>query len=343
MEFRRLSVAIAYVFSGYQAAAIAAPAPLSVPADSAPPDSSSGNGDGIQRSTDRPVTRSATAMRPLTVKEIELVMGTNYTTTPLTGTTVTATTGPGTGPISGTGGGSDPGGGTPPGGTGGGGSTGGGGGTPPPAPPHCFAPQPAADRVDSSHIYTNEDGVHTTGYLVPGASNAGVTIGAGVDLGSQSASGLASMGVAQNIITTVTPYLGLKGAAASTAVTKNGYPTLSQADATSLSQALLDSTRATVASRFDATSAVAKFDELPAEAQTVIIDVAYPNGPYLSTSAPSFWADVTSGNWSSAVDELNNWYGTNSSNPRYQGDAALLQSAITAASLPTDTSGGQCP
>lgn len=338
MEFRRLSVAIAYVLSGYQAAAIAAPVPHSVPAT---PSRSEGDSNGEQfPSNESTSPQASSGMRPLTVKEVELIMGTNASTTPLTGTSVTATV-----PPTGGGGGGNPGGGGDGnGGSGGDGGSGGGGGgtTPPPAQPHCYTPLDNLDRVDSSHIYANEDGIHTTGYLVAGAPNGGVTIGAGVDLGSQSESGLQNIGIAQGIIDIVKPYLGLKGSVASAYVNAHGFPTLKNTDAISLSLGLLNSTEQTVRARFDAATTGAQFQELPADAQTVIVDVAYPNGPYLSSSAPSFWSDVTSGNWTATINELNNWYGTNNSNSRYQGDAALLQSAINAATLPSDNANGQC-
>jgi GH24 family phage-related lysozyme (muramidase) len=115
-----------------------------------------------------------------------------------------------------------------------------------------------------------------------------------------------------------------------------------ETDAISLSLGFVNINREAVSASFDAASTVAKFDELPAEAQTVIVDVAYPNGPHLLSSAPSFWSQVTSGNWNGAVNELNNWFGPGSTNSRYQGDAALLQSAISASTLPGDTTGGKC-
>lgn len=341
MEFRRLSVAIAYVLSGYQAAAIAAPAPVTAPADSSPSKSDVDDSMG-QEGVAAP---HSSTMRPLTVKEIELIMGTNATTTPLTGTTVTATVGPPTG-----GGGGDPGGGDGNGGSGGSGGSGGGGGgntPPPPGQDHCFTPQDAEDRANTNYIFANEGGIHTTGYTLPAASNpnSGVVIGAGVDLSKQSASLLQSLGIPQAVINTVSPFLGPNGPtgqAAVNAVAAHGKPVLTTDQAKSLSVALRNSTYATVASNFNAASSVAQFQQLPGDAQTVILDVAYPNGPYLSSSAPTFWGQVTSGNWTAAINELQHWYGDGSSNPRYQGDADLLQQSVDAGVLPKDTTGGKC-
>ena len=199
--------------------------------------------------------------------------------------------------------------------------------------------------MDTNHIYTNEGGVRTTGYTLSPTQfpNSGVTIGAGVDLGQQSASGLQGLGVAQSIIDTLNPFFGLKGQDAVNAVTAHGAPVLSTTDATTLSDALMNQTRTTVQTNFDAASANAKFDQLPAEAQTAIVDVAYPSGPNLASSAPNFWSDITTGNWNAAVTELQNWYGTGNTDDRHSGDGSLLQSAINQQTLPGNDTGGICP
>ncbi|MBO1360258.1 hypothetical protein J2D73_10715 [Acetobacter sacchari] len=49
-----------------------------------------------------------------------------------------------------------------------------------------------------------------------------------------------------------------------------------------------------------------RFNELPLEMKTVIDDLHYHYGD-LSTATPRFWGDVTSGNWSQAINELRNF------------------------------------
>ncbi|MGN6481161.1 pesticin C-terminus-like muramidase [Luteibacter sp.] len=351
MEVRRLSVVVAYALSGYQLGASAAPAPHDVTFGSAP--SRSDPKSGLARAPGHNIEQTSSAMRPLTVEEIELIMGTNSFTTPMTGTTVTATIFPTEPPVTVTptgGGGGDGGGGTGTGGDGNGGSGGdggsggggGGSGSIGSQGQHCYIPLAAVDRIDPQHVWANEDGVHGTGYLIPGAPNAGVTIGAGVDLGQQSVAGLQAMGIGQAIIDIVSPYLGLKGSAAAAKVASAGEPVLGNASAISLSLGLLNSTEHIVATQYNAATTGIQFEQLPADAQTVIVDVAYPNGPYLSASAPGFWSSVTTGNWSAAVSELQNWYGPNNTNNRYLGDASMIQSAIATSNLPSDSSEGHC-
>jgi len=109
-----------------------------------------------------------------------------------------------------------------------------------------------------------------------------------------------------------------------------------------LSFALRNSTYSTLASNSNASSTITQCQQLPGDAQTVILDVAYPNGPYLSRSAPTFWSEVTAGNWAAAVNELQHWHADGSTNTRYQGNADRLQESIDAHVLPQDTSGALC-
>ncbi|TAA08691.1 hypothetical protein EA658_18630 [Pseudoxanthomonas winnipegensis] len=268
-----------------------------------------------------------TEMRPLTVEEVELIMGANTTST------VFVTTAPP---------GGNPGG---PDGPEPGGSTPGGDGTSPADPDHCYTPLSQDIRTDSSFIFANEGGVRTTGYTLSASQfpNSGVTIGAGVDLGQQSAAGLLALDVPQSIINILNPFFSLRGNDAATAISTHGAPVLSTADATLLSNALLASTTSTVSSNFDSATSGIQFGQLPEQAQTVIIDVAYPNGPNLASSAPSFWTDVTSGNWYNAESELEHWFSNGTTNARYQSDADKLDGAIKAKALPLDSSNGQCP
>ena len=88
------------------------------------------------------------------------------------------------------------------------------------------------------HVISQEGGVETTGYIP--TSGSGVTIGAGVDLGQQTAKSLKADGVSQDIINKVSPYLGLKTAAAVKAAgLKASDLKLTKAEATAISTPII--------------------------------------------------------------------------------------------------------
>ena len=185
-------------------------------------------------------------------------------------------------------------------------------------------------NVDATFIAAHE-GYRLQGYVPHLSSGArapqsGITVGYGVDLGSVTVGTLQSWGIDAATIAEVQPYLGLKGSAAD-AVASNLNITATQA--IELSLGALSQTVDLVASNW-AKSTNTAFANLPASIQTVIVDVAYPNGPNLALSAPLFWADVTSQNWAAAVSELQHWttLGVIGVLQRYTDDANLLQNAI---------------
>lgn len=264
-------------------------------------------------------------MRELTPQEIMLIAGAAQTAS-LPPITVVAP------PITG---GDDP---PPPPITGGDGT---GGGSPPEIP-HCIAPLANANRADRATILNNEGTMTQTGYVLPPAQfpNSGVTIGQGVDLGQFTLQQLTSWGLSAADQATLTPFIGLRGANAQAAINSLGAPTISAADATAVTNGAYQWTYDTVAANFNANAQNGMtFQGLPAQAQTAIVDAAYPSGPYLSSSAPHFYSDITSGNWAAAVNELNHWKADGSTDARHAADAALLQQGIDSGALHSDDSG----
>lgn len=216
-----------------------------------------------------------------------------------------------------------------------------GGSPPPPPPPPCPAPFSPASRADLAYIRQQEGGLQTTGYALNGNTfpNSGVTIGRGVDLGTKSASQLRSWGVSQLGVSTLTPYLGYKGVAAQQIIAQRGAPVISTPDAIALSDSAEQQIFNAAITYFDSKNPITSFMQLPAEAQTVLLDISYNLGSL--SKAPNFTSDAAQGNWNAAVTELRNWTG-NSPDPlanRHNADANLLQSAITSNKLP---SSGRC-
>ena len=165
--------------------------------------------------------------------------------------------------------------------------------------------------------------------------NAGVTVGVGVDLGAQTATGLANMGVPSGIITTLTPYLTLKGSAAVSYLSSHPL-TLSSADANTLSSAVLSSYFNAVGLAYSNKSDNFMFTDLPWQAQTVLADLWYNSGN-LATSAPGLWTEMANGDWDSAYSNLENNYSNkdHALNQRAIADGDLLKQAIDNCSMPS--------
>lgn len=332
MEFRRLSIAVTCALSSYGWPV----SNTSAHVQSYSPDERDRTSSSVKafdevacinKTDGLNASQPQSPMRALTADEIMLIMGSNMSTRDYPPIHVTAPV-PGDGGPPGEGG--NPGGGGP-------------GSGAPDDHSHCIPLMGHAIRADVNYIYGNEGGMHTEGYtLPPEYSNSGVTIGAGVDLGQQSVAGLQAMGVSQSIIDAVSPYLGLKGQGAINALAAQPI-VLSSADANSLSTALFNHTLSQVQAAFDAASPDAYFDQLPEEAQSAIVDVAYPNGPNLANSAPNFWGYVVDGNWSAAANELQNWYSDGRPvDDRYKADAVKLNNAISQQRLPINDTDGPC-
>lgn len=86
----------------------------------------------------------------------------------------------------------------------------------------------------------------------------------------------------------------------------------------------------TLVSAFNRDSAT-DFQNLPHQAQTVIIDIFHQYGPGLSNATPNFWNQITSGAWNDAYNNLRNFgddYTT-----RRNAEADLLKQAIDSGAL----------
>jgi hypothetical protein len=203
------------------------------------------------------------------------------------------------------------------------------------APAQGNGQQPLYTAINVQTIVAHEGGNILTGYVpanqgVP-IDNSGVTVGVGVDLGQQSAQGLLAMGVSQNLVSQLTPYLGQSGAPAQAALLTTPL-TLTPAQATELNTAVMSSYFNAAATSFNAAnnSGFANFAALPGAAQTVIADLWYNMGP-LPGSAPNFWNQVTNGQWQGAYSNLMNFTNQQAHPALYnraQQNAAILNQAI---------------
>jgi GH24 family phage-related lysozyme (muramidase) len=204
---------------------------------------------------------------------------------------------------------------------GGGGGAGGGGG---------YDSGTSFSSVDTSYINQNE-GFRTDVY----ADTVGVpTVGYGVNLSAQTVQSLQDAGVPQSIVDQVEPLLGMS-AAEFAAWSKDNTLTLSDPDAQTLSTDIQKQYFDATGQAYDnKTSLGVSFSDLPTGAQTAICDLWYNMGP-LSSKAPDFWNQVTTGQWQDAINNLTQDF---SKDPRLDERAKaagqLLQDALKAGTLP---------
>ncbi len=208
-------------------------------------------------------------------------------------------------------------------------------------PPTCACYKPAKtptsgtnfSDVDKSIISKNEGGDLSTAYPPP-TPKSGVTVGIGVDLGQQTAAGLANMGVSPSTINVLTPYLGLTDGAASQRLTANGGLTLTSTQDADLNNHVLPYYFNSLGSSFNGTASF-QLGSLPWQAQTVLADLWYNMGN-LSVAAPHLWQQMTTGDWNAAYNNLMSFTSDPSSTlyHRAQSDAALLKQAMDVGTLP---------
>lgn len=168
-------------------------------------------------------------------------------------------------------------------------------------------------------------------YIDPRFPEAGVTIGVGFDLGQWELSDIKAAGLSANSIAGLAPFMGLKGTAAAAAL-REAKRSRGGADIV-ISDREIDLLKnhgrrhiiGLLRARFDANRApdVPPFDQLPAEAQTVLASVAWQYGPALPVRTPRFWAHLTSGDFAAAVRELEAFGDAHPS--RRRKEAALLE------------------
>ncbi|HUO92571.1 MAG TPA: pesticin C-terminus-like muramidase [Rhizomicrobium sp.] len=189
--------------------------------------------------------------------------------------------------------------------------------------------------VDWDFIAARE-GAMLTGYVPRDASgnpdaNSGVTIAVGFDLGGRNVAGLQALGLDPALVALLTPYLGLRGAAAQSAL--NAAPlmiTPAQRDA--IDAQAFNTYYNAVAANYNADAGGVQFQPLAQGAQTAIVSVAYQYGTNLARATPHFWKQVVTCEWQAAYNNLMNFGDTFPSRRRLE--AAQLLTAIQSGTLP---------
>lgn len=163
-------------------------------------------------------------------------------------------------------------------------------------------------NVDYSFL-TEVEGFESTGYIPKKGGKiigqSGVTIASGLDLGQQSVKGLRDMGIPNDLVKRMEPYIGLKTAAAERKLRERPL-SITKEEAQLINSKVKPAYVADIEARYNAASSF-KFSELPREWQTAITSVAFQYGGNLAKRTPNFWKQITSGDWKGAHANLNNF------------------------------------
>ncbi|MEG0324349.1 MAG: pesticin C-terminus-like muramidase [Raoultibacter sp.] len=153
----------------------------------------------------------------------------------------------------------------------------------------------------------------------PVIASSGVTIGTGVDLGQQSEDGLLGMGVPAVLIEKFAPYLGRSKIAAVEAL-QAAPIRITERECKQLNEAVRVAYVNQARRRFNEASSTS-FDDIPEEAQAVIVSLGYQLGA--PSKYPTTWKFLINCDWSGAVWELEHGF-KNYANRRAD-EAALLR------------------
>jgi GH24 family phage-related lysozyme (muramidase) len=152
------------------------------------------------------------------------------------------------------------------------------------------------------------EGFSTSGYVPLDKQGnpleqSGITIGTGIDLGQQSVADLRRMGVSEDVLKAIKPYVGIRGTAI-----KQLDPSklnLLEDQVRELDEAVMNQSYANLAKHFNAASP-RKFEELPEEFQTVMASINHQYGSS-GLRKTNFWKQMTSGQYDDALANLRNF------------------------------------
>ena len=154
-------------------------------------------------------------------------------------------------------------------------------------------------NIDFDFILKQE-GFKTQGY-VPEAtkSNSGVTIASGFDLGARNENDL--KGLPQDIVETLSPYLGLRGEEAENFLNSKRL-TVTKDQANIINKFAKEEAVRNLKTKWEKATKTS-FDDLPKEKATVLASVAFQYGD-LESKTPNFWNQTINNQWIDAYNNL---------------------------------------
>jgi uncharacterized protein len=160
-------------------------------------------------------------------------------------------------------------------------------------------------RVDWD-FFVKEEGTRLDLYAPSIGDKSGITIATGVDLGQRNREEIGKLPIGDALIQKLLPFAGLRGEAAKArAKAESGRFRLEPHEAEALDAAIFADIYTRVKGRYDGEYGGGAFEALPKPVRTVIMSIAYNEGPY--AKAPNFRGYVARGDWVGAIRELRNW------------------------------------
>ena len=173
----------------------------------------------------------------------------------------------------------------------------------------------------------------------------GVVVGPEVDLGVHSNDSLSQLGLPRDLISTLKPYLGLRGADAACALI-NQPLMLSNAETNALTDAVFDATITRAEELYEKIRikdpVTSTFSSLSRGIRTALVDISFQfKSPLRVQDLPTFWFFVATNDWRRAAEELRSIAQT-TTNPfiterlRLNNVADIIQATVTECSRPSD-------
>ncbi|MET2949473.1 pesticin C-terminus-like muramidase [Vibrio owensii] len=158
-------------------------------------------------------------------------------------------------------------------------------------------------KLSIDHEFIGElEGSRKKGYVPdPENSKSGVTIATGFDLGARNVVDLKKLGLPSDLITKLTPYLGMKKFEAESFLKKNPL-TINENELLLINHVVKKHETEKIIALYNKNSQI-EFACLPSQAQTVIASVAYQYG-YLPRETRRFWFQAVNQKWEEMYDNL---------------------------------------
>ena len=183
------------------------------------------------------------------------------------------------------------------------------------------------ENIDWKFIAEQEGEKILVGYVpLPEKSKSGVTISSGFDLGQHNEFDLKGLKLSADLTKKLKPYLLLKKKDAVDFLAKNPL-TITQNEADEIDTALKKKLVPQLKNRYlnsPTNTAKTNFDDLPAQAQTVIASLSFQYGD-LNAKRSTFWEAVSKQDWAEAVKVLR---GYTDYKPRRKREADLLEQLV---------------
>jgi len=169
------------------------------------------------------------------------------------------------------------------------------------------------NKIDWEFIGSLEGKAVSVGYQP--TSNSGVTICTGFDLKEKNESFLNSIGLPEEIIIKLSPFLGLTG---DIAKVKAPELVLKPREVEIIDVCSKKYYAHNIMKQFNAVTKTLLFENLNQGQQTIITSVGFQYGSFKRT--PSFWRFATNGNWKAVAEELRDFGDAFSSRRNMEAD-----------------------